>query len=66
MNNTLNYIFKFQSDADKVTASVLKLDKGIDKVQNHVNRFGNNFSKAMDKINSKISSQVELAPVSHK
>lgn len=54
MNNTLNYILKFQSDADKVTASVLKLDKGLDKVQNHVGKLGNNFSKAMDKINSKL------------
>ncbi|MDB0603191.1 phage tail tape measure protein [Tenacibaculum maritimum] len=55
MNNTLNYILKFQTDADKVTASVLKLDKGVNQVQKDVSKLGNNFSKAMDKINSKLS-----------
>lgn len=55
MDNTLNYILNFKSDADKVTASVEKLDKGLNDVNKHVGTLGNKFSKAMDKINSKLS-----------
>ena len=55
MNNTLNYILKFQSNADSITASVNKLDKGLDKVQSQVGKLSNNFSKAINKINSKLS-----------
>ena len=55
-DNTLNYILKFQTDADKVTASVNNLDKGLNNVKKQVGQLGTKFSKAMDKINSKLSS----------
>ncbi len=55
MDSTLNYILKFTSNADKVTAGINKLDEGVNKVNTHVGTLGNNFSKAMDKINSKLS-----------
>ncbi|EGV44391.1 phage tail tape measure protein [Bizionia argentinensis JUB59] len=55
MDNTLNYILKFQSDADKVAASVERLDKGVNDVNKHVGTMGNKFGAAMDKINSKLS-----------
>ncbi|MGV8814743.1 MAG: phage tail tape measure protein [Gelidibacter sp.] len=55
MDNTLNYILKFQSDADKVAASVERLDKGVNLVNKNVNTLGVKFGNAMDKINSKFS-----------
>lgn len=55
MDSTLNYILKFTSNADKVTAGINKLDAGVNKVNGHVGKLGTNFSKAMDKINSKLS-----------
>ncbi|OBX20959.1 MULTISPECIES: phage tail tape measure protein [Bizionia] len=55
MDNTLNYILKFQSDADKVAASVERLDKGLNDVNQHVGVMGNKFSSALDKVNSKLS-----------
>ncbi|MDB4157973.1 phage tail tape measure protein [bacterium] len=54
MSNTLNYTLKFRSDADKVTASVLKLDKGLDKVQSRIGKLTTKFSTGIDKINSKL------------
>lgn len=56
MSNTLNFNIKFQTDADKISASVLKLDKGLDKVQKHVGKLGNKFSKGMNKVNKSLSS----------
>lgn len=55
MDSTLNYILKFQTDADKVAASVERLDKGLNDVNKHVGTLGNKFSTAMDKINSKLT-----------
>lgn len=55
MDNTLNYNLKFNSDADKVAASIDRLDKGVNKVNGHVATMGNKFSTAMDKINAKLS-----------
>ncbi|MGJ5643204.1 phage tail tape measure protein [Formosa sp. S-31] len=55
MDNTLNYILKFKSDADKVAASVERLDKGLNNVDKRVQGLGNKFSQTMDKINSKLS-----------
>ncbi|WP_417289610.1 phage tail tape measure protein [Corallibacter sp.] len=55
MDNTLNYILKFQTDADKVAASVERLDKGINNVEKHVGSMGNKFTTALDKVNAKLS-----------
>lgn len=55
MDNTLNYILKFQSDANKVAASVERLDKGVNQVNKHVGTMSQKFGSAMDKINSKLS-----------
>lgn len=56
MDNTLNYILQFSSNADKVTATVNKLDKSLNTVDGRVKKLSTNFSGAMDKINSKLSS----------
>ena len=55
MSTTLNYILKFNSDADKVSASVLKLDKGLKSVQSQGKKLAKGFSAAMDKMNSSLS-----------
>jgi len=54
MSSTLNYILKFRSDADKVTASVFKLDKGLNGVQDRIKKLSTKFSSGIDKINSKL------------
>jgi len=54
MDNTLNYILKFNSNADRVSTSIHKLDKGLDKVNKHTKTLANNFSKAMAKINTSL------------
>lgn len=56
MDNALNYILNFTSDAEKVAVSVERLDKGLNQVNGHVKTLGTNFSSAMDKINSKLNS----------
>lgn len=56
MDNTLNYILQFSSNADKVSASVNRLDKNLKSVDGRVKGLSKNFSSAMDKINSKLSS----------
>jgi len=55
MDSNLNYILKFSSNADKVSASIDKLDKGVNQVSKHAGKMASGFSKAMDKINSKLS-----------
>ncbi|WP_217363225.1 phage tail tape measure protein [Winogradskyella undariae] len=55
MDNTLNYHIKFQTDADKVAASVERLDNGLNKVSKDVETMRTKFSSAMDKINGKLS-----------
>ncbi|MCC4211350.1 phage tail tape measure protein [Leeuwenhoekiella parthenopeia] len=55
MDKTLNYILKFQSNADKVSASVDRINSSVDKVGNGVNSLRNKFSAAMDSINKKLN-----------
>ncbi len=54
MSTTLNYILKFNSNADKVAASVDKIDQNINKTQRDVKKLVSSFSKGMDKINGKL------------
>ena len=55
MDNTLNYNIEFNSDAEKIAASIERLDTGINKAQNHAVQFGNKFSSALDKVQAKLS-----------
>jgi len=54
MDNTLNYILKFNSNADRVSASINKLDKGLGKVKKSVKSMQSDFSKSLDKINDSL------------
>lgn len=54
MSNTLEYILKFTSNADKVAASINKIDQNVNKTQRDVGKLVSSFSRGMDRINSKL------------
>lgn len=53
--STLNYQIKFDSNADKINASVNRLDTSLNNVGKDVVKLRDKFGRAMDKINSKIN-----------
>lgn len=55
MDSTLNYNIKFRTNADKITAGVDRLDQKLDNASKNSKRLASMFSKAMDKMNSKLS-----------
>src|SRR5690554_662112 len=55
MDNTLNYNIKFQTNADRITAGVDKLDKSLDKAGKGALSLGQKFGRAMDSMNSKLN-----------
>ncbi len=54
MDSTLQYKFKFNSDGDRLFATIDKIEKKIGKVDQKVKKFGNNFKKGIDKINKNL------------
>lgn len=53
--NTLQYLIKFDTNADKINASVNKLDTSLNNVGKDVAKLRDKFSSAMKTINSKIN-----------
>lgn len=55
MDNTLNYNIKFQTNADRVTAGVDKLDKMLNRASEDGRKMGTSISRALDSMNSKLN-----------
>ncbi|MBK5213637.1 MAG: phage tail tape measure protein [Flavobacteriaceae bacterium] len=55
MDNTLNYNIKFQTNADRITAGVDKLDKTLNKAGRGAMTLGQKFGQAMQSMNSKLN-----------
>lgn len=55
MDNTLNYNIKFETNANKITAGVDRLDKALDTAGKGASKMGQRFTGALDKINSKLN-----------
>lgn len=55
MDNTLNYNIRFQTNADRVTAGVDKLDKMLNIASEDGRKMGTSISRALDSMNNKLN-----------
>lgn len=55
MNNILNYFLKFQTNAEKVSAKMERLESSTKKVGDTAQKMGGKLSRTVDKINSKLN-----------
>lgn len=63
MNNTLNFLIQFQTNAEKVSASVKKLSAETLNVETASDKVNNSFNKTIESINSKIKSINTMAVI---
>jgi TP901 family phage tail tape measure protein len=54
--STLQYFFKFNSDGDRLQATIDKIDQKLGKAEEKAKKFGASFKKGIDGINKKLGS----------